>query len=168
MSRKSIYTILSIGAIGTFFGHGAWAVGGKDKFVELLTGSLDHVFGATISIHTAERLVRSVGVLDILGSVVMLGMLIGVLRGAGPLYRLAYSKFALGFWAASAAWAFVTAFSRITAVGEFFPEVWDWVERAPNFIIPIALGYLVLKGREEAGKPLYVPTHFHETPVAGS
>lgn len=165
MSRKTLYTILSLGLIGTFFGHGAWAVGAKESFVTLLTGSVDNVFGATMSLTTAERLVRTVGVLDIIGSIVMVAMLIGVLKGAGGLYRFAYSKFAIVFYAAAALWAFITAASRLTAAGEFYPEVWDLVERAPNFIIPIALIYIVLTTRAERGdeKPLYIPAHFYET-----
>lgn len=74
-------------------------------------------------------------------------MLIGAIAGKGVLYRLAYSRIALAVYAWGALWGFATAASRVTAVGEFYPEVWDVVERAPNFMLPAALIWLVYHHR---------------------
>lgn len=158
MSRKVLYSVLSVGVIATFFGHGAWAVGAKDSFVALLTGSVDNVLGATMSTSTGESIVRVIGVADIALAAAMALMLVGALRGAGALYRFAYSNIAVGVYAWAVVWGFVTAFARMTAVGEFFPEVWDWVERAPNWMLPAALIYLIVKTRNTHPEaPLFVP-----------
>jgi hypothetical protein len=37
--HKTLYGLLGLGVVATFFGHGMWAVQGKDTFVTLLTGS---------------------------------------------------------------------------------------------------------------------------------
>jgi hypothetical protein len=42
----------------------------------------------------------------------------------------------------------------MTAPGSFYPEVWDWVERAPNFMLPLALIYVVRRHRT-----VDIPTH---------
>lgn len=165
MSRKTLYVILSIGVIGTFFGHGAWAIGGKESFVGLLTNSLDEVFGYTMSETTGERIVRGIGSLDLALALIMGAMLFGVLRGGGALHRFAYSSFAIGIYAWAVLWGFVTAASRMTAAGVFFPEIWDLVERAPNFMLPAALIYIVVKARREHPEaPVFVPEEFHRTP----
>lgn len=164
MSRRSLYTMLAIGAIGTFLGHGAWALGAKDSFVELLAGSLDRLLGVTIAAGTAEGVVRLIGVADLAVAALILAMLVGARKGTGALSRLAYSRTALAVYAWGAIWGFVTAVSRMTAAGVFFPEVWDWVERAPNFMLPAALGYLVVKTRQEHPEaPLIVPESSHRT-----
>jgi len=145
--NRFIYTLLAVGAIGAFFGHGMWAIDGKDSFVKLFTGSFDHVLGVTVATDTATTWVKGIGWLDIAVSAVILLMLIGNIRAKGRLYAFAYSPLALVIYSWGALWGFATAASRVTAVGEFMPEVWDVVERAPNFMLPAALVYLVYQHR---------------------
>src|SRR5215207_8077710 len=127
--NRILYSLLSIGAIGAFFGHGMWAVDGKESFVTLFTGSFDNVLGITISDGTGTSWVKGIGWFDVTVATVMVLMLIGVLLGRGGLYRLAYSRAALVIDAWAALWGFATAASRVTAVGQFSPEIWDVVER---------------------------------------
>ncbi|HEV8681513.1 MAG TPA: hypothetical protein VGS09_01885 [Actinomycetota bacterium] len=44
----------------------------------------------------------------------------------------------------------MTAASRVTAAGTFYPEVWDVVERGANFLLPAAMLYLTLVLRRPA------------------
>ena len=145
--NRFIYTLLSIGAIGAFFGHGMWAIDGKESFVKLFTGSFDHVLGVTVATDTATSWVKGIGWFDIAVSAVMVAMLVGNIRAKGRLYDFAYSKVALVIYAWAALWGFATAAARVTAVGELMPELWDVVERAPNFMLPAALIYLVYQHR---------------------
>jgi hypothetical protein len=145
--NRILYVLLSVGAIGAFFGHGMWAIDGKDSFVKLFTGSFDHVLGVTVATDTATSWVKGIGWFDIAVTAVLVLMLIGVILGKGALYRLAYSPIAVAVYAWGALWGFATAASRVTAVGEFYPEVWDVVERAPNFMLPAALIWLVYQHR---------------------
>jgi len=145
--NRILYTLLAIGAFGAFFGHGMWAIDGKEAFVKLFTGSFDHVLGVTVATDTATNWVKGIGWFDITISAVIALMLVGVILGRGALYRLAYSPIALVIYAWGALWGFATAASRVTAVGDFYPEVWDVVERAPNFLLPAALVYLVYQHR---------------------
>jgi hypothetical protein len=100
-----------------------------------------------VSQGTAETWVQIIGFADIAVVAVLLLMLIGNIMAKGALYELAYSKLALVLLAWGALWGFVTAGSRVTAAGEFYPEVWDVVERAPNFMLPAAMIYLVYQHR---------------------
>jgi hypothetical protein len=145
--NRILYSLLSLGVIGGFFGHGMWAIDGKDTFVKLFTGSFDHVLGVDVSTSTGTDWVKGIGVFDLVVSAAMALMLIGVLVGRGQLYRFAYSPVAIAIYAWGALWGFATAASRVTAVGDFYPEVWDVVERAPNFMLPAALIYLVYQHR---------------------
>ena len=52
-------------------------------------------------------------------------------------------------------WGFLTALSRFTAVMNG-AEIWDVVERGPNFMLPAALVYMVYKVRQE-GSPAEQP-----------
>lgn len=145
--NRILYSLLSIGVIGAFFGHGMWAIDGKDSFVKLFTGSFDHVLGVDVATGTATNWVKGIGWFDLIVAAVMTLMLIGVILGRGVLYRLAYSPVALVIYGWGALWGFATAASRVTAVGDFYPEVWDVVERAPNFMLPAALIWLVYQHR---------------------
>jgi len=145
--NRILYALLSVGAIGAFFGHGMWAIDGKESFVKLFTGSFDHVLGVTVSSGSATSWVKGIGWFDIAVSAVLLIMLVGVIQGRGALYRLAYSPIAVAIYAWGAVWGFATAASRVTAVGDFYPEIWDVIERAPNFMLPTALIYLVYQHR---------------------
>lgn len=145
--NRTLYTLLSVGAIGAFFGHGMWAVDGKESFVKLFTGSFDHVLGVTVSTGTGTSWVKGIGWFDLAVSAVMLAMLAGVIYGKGALYRLAYSPVAVAIYAWGVLWGFATAASRVTAVGDIYPEIWDVIERAPNFMLPAALIYLIFQHR---------------------
>jgi hypothetical protein len=145
--NRILYALLSIGAIGTFFGHGMWAIDGKESFVTLFSGSFDHVLGVDVATGTATNWVKGIGWFDLTVSVVLTLMLVGVLLGRGALYRFAYSPIALVIYGWAAFWGFTTAASRVTAVGVFYPEVWDVVERAPNFMLPVALIWLIYQHR---------------------
>src|SRR6185503_13770842 len=107
----------------------------------------DHVLGVTVATDTGTSWVKGIGWFDIAVTAVLVLMLIGVILGKGALYRLAYSPIAVAIYAWGALWGFATAASRVTAVGEFYPEVWDVVERAPNFMLPAALIWLVYQHR---------------------
>jgi hypothetical protein len=146
--NRVIYTLLSIGLIGGFLGHGMFAATlTNDKFPTLLSGTFDNVLGVTVSQGTAETWVQIIGFADLAVVAVLIAMLVGNIRAKGVLFELAYSRFALVIFAWGAIWGFVTAVSRVTAAGEFYPEVWDIVERAPNFMLPAALVYLVYQHR---------------------
>lgn len=159
--HKALYVLLGVGAVASFFGHGMWAVRAKDTFVKLLTGSLDNVFGYTMSADTGEAWVRAIGVFDIIVAAAITLLIVGAVLERGVLYRLAYSTAAIGLFTWSAAWGFLTAFARMTGPGAFYPEVWDWVERAPNFVVPAALIYVVVRHRH-----LEVPTHMGSEQVS--
>jgi hypothetical protein len=145
--NRVIYTLLATGLIGSFLGHGMFAVDGKESFLKLFTGSFDNVLGITVSTATATTWVQAIGWFDLAVSVALVAMLIGNIRAKGVLYEFAYSKAALVIYSWAVLWSFATAASRVTAAGEFYPEVWDLVERAPNFMIPAALIYLVYQHR---------------------
>jgi hypothetical protein len=145
--NRILYTLLSLGAIGAFFGHAMWAVRGKETFVTLFTGTFDHVLGVEVSAATGTSWVKGIGWFDVAVSVVLVAMLVGNILAKGRLYTFAYSRVALVVYGWAALWGFLTAGSRVTAAGVFYPEVWDVVERAPNFMLPAALIYLVVQHR---------------------
>lgn len=156
MSRRTLYTIMSLGVIGTFIGHGMWAVRGEDKFVALLTGSLDHVFGVSMSTGTATPIIRTIGAVDLAVAAAMVVLLVG-LYTRGRLGKLAYSPLAIGLYGWAVFWGFTTAVSRITADGAFYPAVWDFVERAGNYFLPAALLYVIISARRQHPEaPLFV------------
>lgn len=151
--HKVLYGILGIGATATFFGHAMWAVRGKDTFIGLITGTLDK-FGIDMSAATGETWVKAIGWLDVTVALVMALLVVGAIRERGALYRAAYSNLAVVVFGWGVVWGFLTALSRVTAASEWYPEVWDWVERAPNFMLPAALVYVVLRHRTAI-----IPTH---------
>lgn len=144
---RMLYMLLGIGVLGAFFGHGMWAIDGKESFVTLFTGSFDHVLGIDVSAGTGESWVRAIGWFDIAVSAVLLAFVVGAYRQRGVLHEYAYSTFAIVVYAWAAFWGFATAAARMTAVGEFLPELWDLVERAPNFMLPLAMIYLIRSHR---------------------
>jgi hypothetical protein len=150
---KRVYVILAGGAALTLFGHGAWAaIVNYDKFRGLLSDSLNNVFGVSTTIDDAgiSAAVRSIGWADITVSLVIVALAVGVYRGHGALARFASSRVALAIYAWGILWGFVTAASRVTAAGTFYPEVWDVVERGANFLLPAALLYLTFVLRRPA------------------
>jgi hypothetical protein len=145
--NRVIYTLLSIGAIGAFFGRGMGAVDRNDTVVGLFTGSFDHVFGLTVSTDTATNWVKGFGWFDLTVSAVIAVMLVGNVLVRGPLYRFAYSRFAYVVFGWGALWGLVTAVSRVTAAGDVRPAIWEFVERAPIYMLPAALVYLIYQHR---------------------
>lgn len=109
--KDKLELVLRIGVFGVFLGHGIFALEGKQKFVEMIQ-SMVPVDGAT-----ATSLLFAVGVVDIL---VAFSVLVKPQR-----FVLIYAT----------AWAFITALARVTA-GD---PVWDFVERAANWAVPLAL-----------------------------
>lgn len=86
--------ILGLGAILGFFGHGAWAAfENYEKFRELLSASLNNVFGANTAIEDGgiSTAVRIIGWTDILIALIFVAFIVGVWKGYGTLSRLATS-----------------------------------------------------------------------------
>jgi hypothetical protein len=124
--------ILRIAMFGTFFGHGVLAVMQKQKFVTMFTG-MAGLIGWSVSQPAATQWVVWIGIIDILVALAILWRPVRVLLVWGVL------------------WAFVTALARPMAGGwNIFATIgnpnvdnlWDFVERAANFGIPLALLWL--------------------------
>lgn len=132
---STLYKLLMIGFVGTFLGHGVFAVRAKTGFIELLVKSFAR-FGLTISDATGALLVIGIGAADLAVAAFMTYVLV-----TG---KYAYSRTveAIVLW--GAVWGFATAFSRVTALGSW----WDWVERAPNFMLPLALLMVIYNDKE--------------------
>ena len=150
---RRVYVILGIAAITSFFGHAMWAVRGKDSFVELVTGSFDNVLGVSVGTSTATDLVKAIGYWDIGLSVVMAVAVIGFLQRSGPLRRFALSPLMIGVWVWAIFWGFATGASRMSGAGVWYPELWDLVERGPNFLVPAALLVMTLFVRRQETLP---------------
>ena len=152
---RRVYIVLGIGAITAFFGHAMWAVRGKSSFVDLVTGSFDNVFGITVGADSAETAVRAIGWVDVGVSVLMTVALVGFIVRTGILARFAASPVAIALWSWGVIWGFTTAAARMTGAGVVHPEVWDLVERGPNFLLPAALVLMTLKlrGMQRAERP---------------
>ncbi len=150
---RRIYLILAGGAFLTFFGHGAWAAfENYEKFRELLSNSLNNVLGMSTTIEDGgiSAAVRTIGWVDIAFSLGVVALAVGVFRGRGALMRFASSPVAIAIYTWAVLWGFVTAASRVTSAGAFYPEVWDVVERGPNFLLPAGLLYLTYVLRRPA------------------
>lgn len=102
--------ILRIGIFGTFFGHGVFALLGKQSWLPLFAP-------VGISAETAAILLPLIGILDII---------VAILALVKP-----YKSILL--WATT--WAFATALIRPFA-GD---PIWDFVERTANWAAPLAL-----------------------------
>jgi hypothetical protein len=109
--KDKLELVLRIGVFGVFLGHGIFALEGKQKFVEMIQGMVP------VDAVTATSLLFVVGVVDILVAFSVL---------------LKPQKFVLIY---ATVWAFMTALARVTA-GD---PVWDFVERAANWAVPLAL-----------------------------
>jgi hypothetical protein len=142
---KRAYLLLAVGVFLGFFGHGAWAAFENfEKFRGLLSDSLNNVFGTSTTIEDGGIVaaVYAIGWVDILFSLGVLLLGIGVYKGHGALTRFASSRIVMAAYMGAIFWGFTTAAARMTAAGEFYPEVWDLVERGPNFMLPAALLFL--------------------------
>lgn len=114
---KKIEWVLRVAVFGTFFGHGVFALQGKEKWVQWIMD-----FGGWDA-GLATLLLLAVGILDI---IVALIVLFKPIR-------------AILLWAVI--WASWTAFMRVLPfIGD---PVWDFVERWANIGAPLALLFLL-------------------------
>ena len=113
-NTKIIEWILRIGLFGEFLGHGIFAWQLKPRFLEMLAA----MTGITGDL--AITLMRTVGASDILVS------LFALLKPIRAILIFA------------AVWGFLTALARPIA-GD---PIWDFVERWPNWALPLALLYV--------------------------
>lgn len=146
MSRsttKTLYTIFGIGVALAFLGHGILGLKGQETFVALVTGNYDQVLGGTMSTDAATTIVNVIGVIDVALAVTFLALVAAARRE----YAIAYSTVALGLFGWAMVWGFLTAVSRFTAVMDG-AEIWNVVERGPNFMLPAALVYLIYTAAE--------------------
>jgi hypothetical protein len=135
-----LYAIAGSGVALAFFGHGVLGAKGSEKFVALVTGNYDTMLGGTMSTGTATSFVNVIGWFDIVLAVVFAGLV------TAAIYRkaIAYSPLAMGLFAWAALWGLLTALSRFTATlnGQ---DIWDVVERGPNYLAPAGLVYLTYR-----------------------
>lgn len=120
---RTIEWILRIALCGEFLGHGYFAFVQSPNFVKLMTGATG------FPEELALTLLRVIGVVDF-----------GV-----ALLAIVYPSRPLAIYAAM--WGFLTALSRPMAG----MHIMDFVERWPNWGIPLAL-FFVLQIRVEAAK----------------
>jgi hypothetical protein len=158
-TRKTLYTLLGVGVALAFLGHGILGLKGQETFVALVTGNYDEVLGGSMSTDAATTIVNVIGVVDVVLAAAFLGLVVAA-RRENP---IAYSTGALVLFGWAMVWGFLTALSRFTAVMDG-AEVWDVVERGPNFLLPAALVYLIYttaerrKGARSESPDLAVPT----------
>src|ERR687897_2142653 len=143
-----LYSILGSGFALAFLGHGILGAKGEAKFAALVTGTYDQLLGGSMSESTATTWVNVIGWLDIALAVVFVGLVIAAIGQKA----IAYSPVAMGLFAWAAIWGFLTALSRFTAVLNG-AEVWDVVERGPNYLAPAALVYLIYRIRKTEAQP---------------
>ena len=146
--RQSRSTVILYSLIGTavalgFLGHGVLGAKGNEKFVDLVTGSYDKVLGGSMSTDTATSIVNVIGWVDIGLAAAFVALVIGAIRRKA----YAFSPVAIGLFVWAATWGLLTALSRFTAVLNG-AEVWDVVERGPNYLAPAALVYLIYRVRK--------------------
>ena len=153
-STNILYAILGSGVALAFLGHGVLGAKGEEKFVALVTGSYDKLLGGSMSDGTATTWVNVIGWLDIALAVVFVGLVAAALSKKA----IAYSPVAIGLFAWAATWGFLTALSRFTAVLDG-AEVWDVVERGPNYMLPAGIVYMIYRIRKnEAAKAPVIET----------
>src|SRR5215213_743324 len=143
-STTILYSVLGSGVALAFLGHGIVGAKGEEKFVALVTGTYDKLLGGSMSDSAATTIVNVIGWLDIALAVVFAGLVIAAITQKA----IAYSPVAIGLFAWAAAWGFLTALSRFTAVLNG-AEVWDVVERGPNYTAPAGLAYLIYRVRKD-------------------
>jgi len=143
-TTKTLYTLLGIGFMLEFLGHGILGLKGSDTFTELVIGNYDKVLGGTMSADAATTIVNVIGGIDVVMAAIFLGLVVAARRD----HPVAYSPLAMGLLGWGVAWGFLTALSRFTAVMNG-AEIWDVIERGPNFMLPAALLYLVYRVRQQ-------------------
>jgi hypothetical protein len=112
-NKKTLEIILRVGVFGTFLGHGVFALGVKTSWIPFLT-----VLGFTTD--AAIQFMPIIGVLDIIVAVLAL------IKPMRVVFLYAFI------------WALLKSLIR-PIVG--FP-IWDFVERASNRVVPLAILYL--------------------------
>ncbi len=113
-ARDPLEWVLRIGVFGTFFGHGIWALTIKQGWFKYFTG-------IGIAESAIPTLLILIGIMDIFVSILVLWK---------P-YRF------ILIWATI--WAFITALIRPITAGFFTIAFADFIERAANFMLPLAL-----------------------------
>jgi len=119
MATDKLEWVMRWGIAGTFIGHGIWALSIKESWFGYFTG-----IGIAASV--IPTLLVLIGIADILVGIAVLWRPYRVLLG----------------WAV--VWAVITALIRPITGGFFTIEFADFVERAANFMLPLAL--LVYQG----------------------
>ena len=143
-TTKTLYALLGVGFVLAFLGHGMLGLKGSDTFIDLVIGNYDKVLGGTMSTDAATTIVNVIGIVDIAIAAIFLGLVVAALCD----HPAAYSPLAMGVLAWGVAWGFLTALSRFTAVMNG-AEIWDVIERGPNFMLPAALLYIIYRVRQE-------------------
>jgi len=147
-----LYALLGSGVALAFFGHGILGARGEPKFIGLLTGTYDKLLGGTMSTGTADNIVNVIGGIDIAVAVVFAGLVIAAVSRKA----IAYSPLALGLFGWAAFWGLVTALSRFTATLNGH-DIWDVIERGPNFMLPAAVAYGIYKIRTSTTRDEIAP-----------
>jgi len=142
-SSYILYAILASGVSLAFLGHGVLGAKAEPKFIDLVTGTYDKVLGGTMSHTTAVGIVNTVGYFDIFLAIVFAGLVVGAIASK----RFVFSTPAMILFGWAAIWGFLTALSRFTAVMNG-KEVWDVIERGPNYMLPAGLIYLIYRVRK--------------------
>jgi hypothetical protein len=113
-ARDTLEWVLRIGVFGTFMGHGIWALSIKQSWFKYFTG---------------------IGIAE--SSIPMLLILIGIMDITVSLFVLFKPYRFILVWATF--WALATALIRPITAGFFTIEFADFIERAANFMLPLAL-----------------------------
>jgi hypothetical protein len=131
--NKTVEWVLRLALFATFIGHGILAIMMKAKFVSMFTG-MAKLVGWAVAEPTAQQWIFWVGIIDVL---VAFAILYKPIRG-------------LLLWAFI--WAFLTAIARPLAAHGWagllsfgdpnVDNMYDFIERAANYGIPLALLYL--------------------------
>ena len=142
-SSVILYSIIGSGVSLAFLGHGILGAKAKESFLELVTNSYDKLLGGSMSHETAVGIVNVVGYLDIALAIVFAGLVVAAIRHQA----IAYSTPAMVLFGWAVVWGFVTALSRFTATlnGR---EIWEFIERGPNYLLPAAVVYLIYRVRQ--------------------
>jgi hypothetical protein len=141
---KVLYVLGGTGIALTFLGHGILGLKSSDTFIDLVTGNYDKVLGGSMSTDAATTIVNVIGGIDVAVAVAFLALVVAAWRGS----EIAYSPLAIWLFGWATAWGFLTALSRFTAVMNG-AEIWDFVERGANYMLPAMLTYLVYAVRKE-------------------
>jgi hypothetical protein len=127
------YVLAALINIFNFAGHGGFAVNGKLSFADLVTKSLQNVFGIAMTTEQALAGVRFIGWVDLTIAAIFALALIGVWMGRGVLARLAQSRLMVVLLVWAVFWGVLTAFSRVTAANFELLSWFDLIERGGNY-----------------------------------